>query len=59
MLGDVFEVAFGVERGHAAGPGGRDRLAVNVILHVSAPGCSQMNLNQIGGAGRLYCFAVN
>src|SRR6185295_2477643 len=23
------------------------------------PGCSQMNLNQIGGAGRLYCFAVN
>jgi len=25
----------------------------------STPGCSQMNLNQIGGAGRLYCFAVN
>ena len=23
------------------------------------PGCSQMNFNQIGGAGRLYCFAVN
>jgi hypothetical protein len=25
----------------------------------STPGCSQMNLNSIGGAGRLYCFAVN
>jgi hypothetical protein len=25
----------------------------------ATPGCSQMNLNSIGGAGRLYCFAVN
>ena len=25
----------------------------------STPGCSQMNFNQVGGAGRLYCFAVN
>jgi hypothetical protein len=23
------------------------------------PGCSQMNFVQVGGAGRLYCFAVN
>ena len=25
----------------------------------STNGCSQMNFNQVGGAGRLYCFAVN
>ena len=36
MLGNAVEVVLGVERGHAAGPGGRDRLPVHVVLHVAA-----------------------
>src|SRR6185369_8991450 len=36
MLGNVVDVVFGVERGHAAGAGGGDRLAVDVILDVAA-----------------------
>ena len=35
-LGFVLQKSFRVNGGHAAGAGGGDRLAVNVILHVAA-----------------------
>src|SRR5260370_166564 len=36
MLRQPFEVLFGVDRRHAARPCGGDRLAVKVVLHVTA-----------------------
>ena len=32
----MFQIAFGIERRHAAGPGRGDRLPVDVVLHVAA-----------------------
>jgi hypothetical protein len=36
MLRQPFEIFFGIDSGHTAGSGGRDRLTVHAILDVAA-----------------------
>src|SRR3954454_11399508 len=55
-VAECFEVALGFERGHAPGAGGRDGLAVDVILHVTA--CEHTGHRRLRGPGLREQIAV-